>query len=289
MIPAALDCIYSDLQITVHHLRPAQSGDDIYTFSHARSSNCIHPSHPGYQSSRDWHTEAGNFFIIIPNNPSPADEHYMLCPLFQFSHSKCLVGNADGLYYDHNQLIARFPGLLDFFQTPAFVNATINWPMLSLHVPASKKEHCAKLIRQQLINCITTDDIHNWRLQLQLKIPAVWDQDEWQLTYRLSMALHRDLETTLSTLTQSFVDKIDQSNIDFSIERKRIIRQCVINWLPQTMVGRFLLAMQNKQDPRAVVTQHVVITHLVDCLDSALADTIRTVVLEHHKEYTEIV
>lgn len=282
MIPAALPCVYSDSQIKVYHLREALPGEEVYNFFHARSSNCIHPSHPGYQSSQDWHTKAGNFFIIIPNNPSPADEHYMLCPLFQFSHSKCLVGDADGLAYNHNQLIARYPGLLDLFQTSTFVDATISWPMVSLHVPASQKEHCTKLIHQQLVNSITTDVMHNWRLQLQLKIPAVWDQDDWALTYRLSMAFSKDLEASAQDLIQSLGDKITHDTIDFSIERKRIIRQCATQWVQTTIVGRFLSAMQNKQDPRADVTRHVVVSHLVDCVDSLLSDTIKTVVLEHH-------
>jgi hypothetical protein len=289
MIPAALDCIYSDSQITVHHLREANPGQEIYNFDHARSELCLNSSQPGYELSRDRHTEAGNFFIIVPNNPNPADEHYMLCPLFQFSHSACITVNADGIKVDHHALVTQYPGLLDVFRLPDFTNATIGWPMVFLHVPQSCQQHCIDLIRWRYAQPLTDQAIHSWQLQLQLKMPSQWQHDDWPLAYRLSIAFRKDLGLGLDMLTATINADIDQHNVDFLIERKRIIRQHVESWLAHSITGRLLQGMKIKQDSRADVTQHVVITHLVDCLDSALADTIRTVVLEHHKEYTEIV
>lgn len=284
MIPATLPCVYSDSQIKVYHLREALPGEEIYDFFHARYELCLNASQPDHALSREWHTQAGNFFIISPNNPTPADEHYMLCPLFQFSHSNLIIGDADGNRVDHNEFVSRYPGLLTLFQQPAFVNATINWPMLWLHVPQEKKEHCTNLVHQLYKKQITDTVMHQWRLQLQLKIPVAWDSDDWTLAYRLRVAFGKDLDTKLQGLLDDIKNNINQDNIDFLISRKRIIRQSTVSWLSTTLVGRLLQGMRIKNDTRADVTQYTVIAHLVDCLDLVMADTIRTVVLEHHRK-----
>lgn len=267
---AGLQLIYQDHAITIERI---VTSEFTRSFDDFVSNTCFHTNDS--ERTRNVAADHGGVFYLFPRDSDHDQTHYIFGHLCLASHNSLFI-DSNNQSVDKWKVVEQFPTLWDFFSNHSFQQATSMYPAIFWHVPQNQHSTAMFDIKNLLVDLSKQEQLANWDYDLHHDIVAQWEEDDWQMAYRLSQATCRSLENRLQDIMQSYAAVLTVDNIDIKTYRRRSVRKIVSQRLMHdTLISKLLEGMKMTQDPRLPITEFAIMNRVIENIDNILDQAIQ--------------
>ena len=267
---AGLQLVYQDHAITVAQVVASGSTQSFDDFV---SNTCFHTNDS--ERPRNVAADHGGVFYLFPHNTNINQTHYIFGHLCLASHNSLFIDSTNQSI-DKWKVVEQFPTLWNFFFNQSFQQATSKYPAIFWHVSQAQHSTAISDIKNLLVALSKQEQLANWDYDLHHDMVAQWEEDDWQMAYRLSQATCRSLENQLQDIVESYAAALTIDNIDIKTYRRRSLRKIVSQRLMHdTLISKLLVGMKMIQDSRLLVTEFTIMNRVIENIDNILDQAIQ--------------
>lgn len=261
---------YADSLMEIELLVPYETDRSIDDFG---SNTCLHASDSAH--IRHVVTDNQDFFCLFPAHVPRSQEHYWFGGVNVPIHN-CLFVDSSSTPVDKWQLVEKFPGLLDFFNSDKFHERTSAHPIVFWHVPVQEHDNMLSSIKEAFVDASKQSNTGDWWYELQYQILISWNEDDLPLLYRLIAATCRSADSLLESMAKDYALVLTIDNIDLEINRRRQLKKIVAEQVLQnTLIAKLLSGMKLAHDARVSATETAILNFITVKLDQILASVIK--------------